>query len=88
VAGFCVHYSPRRRYSFSSGHMLPSAVISDTGGRFGQLAEEGIGRPDQPAHYAIRNMLATPNALYIGAANPMNLLTLRSDLKPEGGWEL
>jgi hypothetical protein len=38
-------------------------------------------------NYGIRNMLGD-DALYIGTANPMNLLTRPHDLLPQGGWEL
>lgn len=37
--------------------------------------------------YGIRTMVAD-DALYLGMANPMNLLTDTSDDIPEGGWEL
>lgn len=37
--------------------------------------------------YGIRTMV-TDDALYLGMANPMNLLTDPTDDKPEGGWEL
>jgi hypothetical protein len=42
----------------------------------------GVGNPSS---YGIRNMLAA-DALYLGMANPMNLLT--ADTGPKGGWEL
>jgi hypothetical protein len=38
--------------------------------------------------YGIRNMLTREEGLYLGMANPMNLLTDLTDDKPEGGWEL
>lgn len=38
--------------------------------------------------YGIRTMVSTPGALYLGMANPMNLLTDTNDAVPEGGWEL
>ncbi len=37
--------------------------------------------------YGIRNMLSS-DALFLGMANPMNLLTDPFDQLPEGGWEL
>jgi hypothetical protein len=40
------------------------------------------------SNYGIRTMVATEDALYIGTANPMNLMTDPTDDKPEGGWEL
>jgi hypothetical protein len=45
---------------------------------------DGVGNP---TNYGIRTMLAD-YALYLGTANPMNLLTNPSDNRPEGGWEL
>jgi hypothetical protein len=38
--------------------------------------------------YGIRNMIADDEALYLGMANPMNLMTDLTDDEPEGGWEL
>jgi hypothetical protein len=37
--------------------------------------------------YGIRNMISD-DVLYLGMANPMNLLTSLTDTLPEGGWEL
>lgn len=37
--------------------------------------------------YGVRNLLSD-DALYVGMANPMNLMTNPNDNKPEGGWEL
>jgi hypothetical protein len=37
--------------------------------------------------YGIRNMISD-DVLYLGMANPMNLLTSLNDTIPEGGWEL
>ena len=40
-------------------------------------------------NYGIRNMVTSPDHnLYLGMANPMNLLTDPTDYLPEGGWEL
>ena len=39
-------------------------------------------------NYGIRNMIGRDDGLYLGSANPMNLLTDLDDDKPEGGWEL
>jgi hypothetical protein len=39
------------------------------------------------SNYGIRTMVSD-DALYLGTANPMNLLTDPLDDKPEGGWEL
>jgi hypothetical protein len=38
--------------------------------------------------YGVRNLLGREDGLYLGMANPMNLLTDLTDDKPEGGWEL
>jgi len=38
-------------------------------------------------NYGIRNMISDGD-LYLGTANPMNLMTDLADSKPEGGWEL
>jgi hypothetical protein len=38
-------------------------------------------------NYGIRTMLSD-GALYLGSANPMNLLTDRPSNRPQGGWEL
>lgn len=45
---------------------------------------DGVGNY---TNYGIRTMVAD-DALYLGMANPMNLLTDRNDTLPEGGWEL
>jgi hypothetical protein len=45
---------------------------------------DGVGNP---TNYGIRTMLSA-DALYLGMANPMNLLTDPDDALPEGGWEL
>jgi hypothetical protein len=39
-------------------------------------------------NYGVRTMVSTKDALYLGTANPMNLLTDETDSMPEGGWEL
>lgn len=39
-----------------------------------------------PSSYGIRTMLSSGDGLYLGMANPMNLLTAPG--KPMGGWEL
>jgi hypothetical protein len=38
--------------------------------------------------YGIRTMVSDEQNLYLGMANPMNLMTDTTDEKPEGGWEL
>lgn len=38
--------------------------------------------------YGIRTMVSDDQNLYLGMANPMNLMTDPTDEKPEGGWEL
>jgi hypothetical protein len=49
------------------------------------LSRNGVGNY---ANYGIRTMVSTPSALYLGSANPMNLMTDLTDDRPEGGWEL
>lgn len=39
-------------------------------------------------NYGVRNMVSDEKGLYLGMANPMNLLTDPADDMPEGGWEL
>jgi hypothetical protein len=61
-------------WAFSSRH-APAKPVSRSGvGNF--------------TNYGIRTMVATRDALYLGSANPMNLLTDPEDDVPEGGWEL
>ena len=48
---------------------------------------ESVNGVGNPTNYGIRTMLSA-DALYLGMANPMNLLTDPTDDKPEGGWEL
>ena len=43
----------------------------------------GVGNP---TNYGIRNMVPTTKSLFVGTANPSNLLT--NPAAPEGGWEL
>ncbi len=38
--------------------------------------------------YGVRNMVSAPQGLYLGMANPMNLLTDPGPGWPNGGWEL
>ena len=55
-----------------------------TGGPAVAESVDGVGNY---ANYGIRTMVSD-DALYLGTANPMNLMTNLSDDKPEGGWEL
>ncbi len=48
-------------------------------------SQSGVGNY---TNYGIRTMVADEDAIYLGTANPMNLLTNTGDDKPEGGWEL
>ena len=48
---------------------------------------ESLNGVDNPSTYGVRTMVSD-DALYLGMANPMNLLTDPLDDKPEGGWEL
>ena len=43
---------------------------------------------DNYANYGIRTMLSDSNSLYLGMANPMNLMTDTNSGLPLGGWEL
>lgn len=45
---------------------------------------DGVGNP---ANYGIRTMIASNEQLYLGTANPLNLLT-DPDRTDQGGWEL
>jgi hypothetical protein len=48
---------------------------------------ESLAGVGNPSNYGIRTMVSD-DALYLGMANPMNLLTDPNDQLPEGGWEL
>ena len=50
-------------------------------------APESMSGLNNYTNYGLRTV-ASDDALYIGTANPMNLLTNSSDGLPEGGWEL
>ncbi len=60
-------------YAFPSGQEVAIALSTDGLGNYGS--------------YGIRTMVAD-DALYLGMANAMNLMTDSGDDKPEGGWEL
>lgn len=49
---------------------------------------ESINGIDNFTSYGIRSMVTGPSSLFLGMANPMNLLTDTTDGLPEGGWEL
>jgi hypothetical protein len=54
------------------------------------VSQDGLGNY---SNYGIRTMLVdegiySESGLYLGTANPMNLMTDPEDDKPEGGWEL
>lgn len=49
---------------------------------------ESISGVGNYLNYGIRTMLSDKNGLYLGTANPMNLMTDPNDGKPDGGWEL
>jgi hypothetical protein len=49
---------------------------------------ESIGGVGNYTNYGVRSMASAPSGLYIGTANPMNLLTDTTDDVPEGGWEV
>jgi hypothetical protein len=69
---FPVGYPGAKLYRFPSPYQ-PAVVES----------RDGLG---DVASYGIRTMLADADALYLGMANPMNLLTTPG--KPLGGWQL
>lgn len=49
------------------------------------VSRRGLGNPST---YGVRTMTATAHHLYLGMANPMNLLTSGIPGDPQGGWEL
>jgi hypothetical protein len=49
---------------------------------------ESIGGVGNYVNYGVRSMASAPTGLYVGTANPMNLLTDTADDLPEGGWEV
>jgi hypothetical protein len=50
-----------------------------------EIDRAGVGNY---ASYGVRTMLTTDDAVYLGMANAMNLMTDLADDRPEGGWEL
>jgi len=78
---------------------FPEAIVNTAKNFFGADLYR-FTSSDQPAipvsingvgnytNYGVRTMVSTDDALYIGTANPMNLMTDTTDDKPEGGWEL
>lgn len=60
-------------------------AFRDTSSRAFPVSVSGVGNY---ANYGVRTMVSTSSALYLGSANPMNLMTDRYDDRPEGGWEL
>ena len=48
---------------------------------------EFVNGVENYSNYGVRTMVSD-DALYIGSANPMNLMTDLTDDRPEGGWEL
>jgi hypothetical protein len=74
--------------------LIPSLPLADFGAdiyRFRQVDEPAaaisVDGAGNYSNYGIRTMLAD-DALYLGTANPMNLMTDPDDELPEGGWEL
>ncbi len=61
--------------------MIPSSRATT----YYPVSRNGLGNP---VNYGLRTMVATDKALYIGTANPYNLLANQSDGLPDGGWEL
>lgn len=82
-----------------SGKTVPADALDMPAGtfgadlvRFGSLAKpaatlsrSGAGNP---TNYGIRTMVSEPERLYLGTANPMNLMTDPSAGIGVGGWEL
>jgi hypothetical protein len=56
-------------------------------GSSGPAIPEDVAGLGNFTNYGIRNMIHG-SGLYLGMANPMNLLTDTNDALPEGGWEL
>ncbi|AKJ65118.1 hypothetical protein [Kiritimatiella glycovorans] len=50
-----------------------------------KVSGEGVGNY---SNYGIRTMRVDSNSLYLGMANPFNLMTDPDDDQPDGGWEL
>lgn len=69
--------------NYSYGADLLRVPDSDTPGILESI--DGLGNF---TNYGIRTMVSSCEALYVGTANPMNLLTDTADDFPEGGWEL
>ena len=70
---------------FLSNNLVPSSFFGADLFRFSPgdapaqaVSRQGLGNPTT---YGVRTMVSTPSRLYLGMANPMNLLD-------EGGWEL
>lgn len=68
--------------------VTPGADLYYFSGNFRGAYPESRNGVGNYSSYGIRNMLTSGSSLFLGMANPMNLLTDPSDLKPEGGWEL
>jgi hypothetical protein len=49
---------------------------------------ENISGVTNYTNYGLRTVVTVRGAMYLGSANPMNLLTDPTDEVPEGGWEL
>jgi len=74
-------------YLLSSAHKGADLWRIESSAGSGAIAEDltGIGNYGS---YGIRTMVSDADHLYLGMANPMNLMTDLTDDKPEGGWEL
>jgi hypothetical protein len=70
---------------------LPNGVNGADLYRFPEASAPAVAESsngvDNPSPYGVRTMIAD-DALYLGMANPMNLLTDPVDDRPKGGWEL
>ena len=83
-------------YAESSGQALPIELppenfgadlwaFKSTKAGATPISQDGVGNYSS---YGIRTTVSTTDALYLGMANPMNLMTSTTDSLPEGGWEL
>ncbi len=75
------------QYLLASAHQGADLWRIESSDGSGAIAEDltGIGNYGS---YGIRTMVSDADNLYLGMANPMNLMTDLTDDKPEGGWEL
>jgi hypothetical protein len=73
---------------FLSMQMDPGADLWRIDNTQGPAVAENITGVGNKGSYGIRTMLSDDDSLYLGMANPMNLMTNKFDFEPQGGWEL